>query len=140
MHSRYHRFLLGRLQYPKANRKQWSCIGVLWAVWKWFFLGMNSQVGFSLEENEPEEQSQFSYRGCLADMSGRSIAAIRHKRSKIQRSWPVLEWVQCEWVKACNGLPRITATLRSGIFQNASSNFEYSPLDTRVCLRSQDLR
>ena len=61
--SYYHRFLLGRLQYPKANRKQWSCIGVLWAVWKWFFLGMNSQVGFSLEENEPEEQSQFSYRG-----------------------------------------------------------------------------
>ena len=24
---------------------------------------MNSQAGFSLEENEPEEQSEFSYRG-----------------------------------------------------------------------------
>lgn len=41
---------------------------------------------FSVEENEPEKQSQFSYRRFLADMSGRSIAAIRHKRSKIQRS------------------------------------------------------
>lgn len=138
--SYYHRFLLGRLQYPKANRKQWLCIGVLWAMSKWFLLGMNSPVGFRLKRTSQKNNLNFHIDGFLADMSGRSIAAIRHKRSKIQRSWPVLEWVQYEWVKACNGLPRITATLRSGIFQNASSNFEYSPLDVRVCLWSQDLR
>ena len=61
--SYYHRFLLGRLQYPKANRKQWLCTVVLWAMSKWFLLGMNSPVGFSVEQNETEEQSQFSYRG-----------------------------------------------------------------------------
>ena len=37
-------------------------------------------------------------------------------------------------VKVYNGLPGITATFRFGIFKNASSNFEFSPLDTRVCL------
>ena len=107
---------------------------------KWFLLGMNSPVGFRLKRTSQKNNLNFHIDGFMADMSGRSIAAIRHKRSKIQRSWPVLEWVQYEWVKACNGLPRITATLRSGIFQNASSNFEYSPLDVRVCLWSQDLR
>ena len=43
-------------------------------------------------------------------------------------------------VKAYNGLTIITATPRFGIFKNASSNFEYSRLDTTVCLRSQDVR
>ena len=105
------------------------------SFWEW----IHKQV-FRLKRTSPKNNLNFHTEGCLADMSGRSIAAIRHKRSKIQRSWPVLEWVQYEWVKACNGLPRITATLRFGIFQNASSNFEYSPLDMRVYLRSQDLR
>ena len=104
--SYYHRFLLGRLQYPKANRKQWLCIGVLWAMSKWFLLGMNSPVGFRLKRTSQKNNLNFHIDGFLADMSGRSIAAIRHKRSKIQRSWPVLEWVQYELVKAYNAFTK----------------------------------
>lgn len=84
--SYYHRFLLGRLQYPKANRKQWLCTLVLWAMLKWSLLGMNSPVGFRLKRTGQKHNLNFHTEGCLADVSGRRIAAIRHKHSKLQRS------------------------------------------------------